>query len=93
MRKANESLSPKPLSSIWEERVYDAIFTGDMTKWLDVFHSPLHKLVEPPDCLHSVAMDLWRPQAFLHESDSGKVRGFLWNVQTALGFLVANALH
>ena len=51
VRRANESLSPRPLSNVWEEGVYDAIFTGDMTKWLDVFDSSLHRLVEPPDFL------------------------------------------
>ena len=49
VRRANESLSPKHLSSIWEEGVYDAIFTGNMTKWLDDFSSPLYRLVEPQD--------------------------------------------
>ena len=51
VRRANESLSPRPLSNVWEEGVYDAIFTGDMTKWLDIFDSSLHRLVGPPDFL------------------------------------------
>ena len=51
VRRANESLSPRPLFNVWEEGVYDAIFTGDMTKWLDIFDSSLHRLVGPPDFL------------------------------------------
>ena len=51
VRRASEGLSPRPLSNVWEEGVCDAIFTGDMTKWLDVLDSFLHRLAEPPDFL------------------------------------------
>ena len=57
VRRASESLAPKPFSNIWEEGVYGAIFTGDMSAWLKTFDSSLHRVVEPPDFLSDGTRD------------------------------------
>jgi hypothetical protein len=60
VRRASESLSPKPFSNIWEQGVFGAIFTGDMSEWLSTFDSSLHRLVEPPDFASNGEPDVHR---------------------------------
>ena len=75
VRRASESLSPQPFSNIWEQGVFGAIFTGNMSDWLSTFDSSLRRLVEPPVLLQMASQTFFRRKGARRDSEVQQVLG------------------